>query len=341
MVNRTLTTAAKLASAQPLAVGRLFINMNGNNWKVFVDSLHTEGSYRNRIKDLDKDMSDFLDKGPQKKGGYKNKRASFKGKKFNDISAPPGAAGGLEEEVDPESFDTHDGLEPTIWKNDELSARIRSHLLKIAQDFIDGLPVEVDVEDITLTGSIANYTWSNYSDIDLHIIVDFLGVDTNRVLVKSFFDNARMRWNNTHNIRIKGYDVEIYVEDSREIHKSSGIYSVLNNEWVKKPKKYHSEINFEEARRKADDLEFQVNMVSNLVNAGRHKKALKSIERLKKKIRNMRRAGLESHRQEFSIENIAFKILRRNGILELLSGLKVQTYDSLMNLNGESERGTQ
>ena len=314
--------------------------MNGIGWRIFVDSIREAGTYRNRSKDLESDMSDFLDKGPQKKGSpYKTKRTNFSKKKFNDISAPPGAPGGLEEEVEPESFDTHDGLEPTIWKNDELSPKIRSHLLKIAQDFIDGLPVEVDVEDITLTGSIANYTWSNYSDIDLHIIVDFLGVDANRALVKSFFDNARMRWNDTHNIRIKGYDVEIYVEDSREIHKSSGIYSVLTDKWIKKPKKYQNEINFEAARRKADDLEFQVNIVSNLVNAGRYKTALKNIERLKQKIRNMRRAGLESRQQEFSIENIAFKILRRNGILELLSDLKTNTYDNLMNINGEDSSG--
>jgi hypothetical protein len=314
--------------------------MNGMNWQNFIDSIRKEGKYRDRVKDLDKDMSDLLDKGPQKKGGYKNKRASFKGKKFNDISAPPGAAGGLEEEVEPESFDAHNNLEPALWKNDELSPKIRSRLLKIAQDFIDGLPIEVDVEDITLTGSIANYTWSNYSDIDLHIIVDFLGMDVNRALIKSFFDNARMRWNDTHNIRIKGYDVEIYIEDSREIHKSSGIFSILKNEWVKKPKKYESNIDFGSARRKADDLEFQTNIVSNLVAAHRYKKALKNIERLKKKIRNMRRAGLESRRQEFSVENIAFKILRRNGILKLLSDLKIQTYDSMMNIDAEGARGT-
>jgi hypothetical protein len=76
------------------------------------------------------------------------------------------------------------------------------------------------------------------------------------------------------------------------------------------------------------------------VAAHRYKKALKNIERLKKKIRNMRRAGLESRRQEFSVENIAFKILRRNGILKLLSDLKIQTYDSMMNIDAEGARGT-
>jgi len=310
--------------------------MNGTHWRDFVDYIRESGTYRNRIKSLDSDMADFLDKGPQTKGSpYKTQRASFKKKKFNDVSAPPGAPGGLEEEVEPESFDVHEGLEPRIWHHEQLRPEIRKKLLKIAQDFIDKLPVEVDIEDVTLTGSLANYNWSNYSDVDLHIIVDFLSIDENRALIKSFFDNARMRWNDRHNIRVKGYDVEIYVEDSRESHKSSGVYSILDDEWIKKPKRYQSEINFEEARRKADNMEFQVNIVSNLVIAKKYKVALRNIERLKAKIKNLRRAGLESRQQEFSIENIAFKILRRNGMLDLLADLKTQAYDNLMNLNGE------
>jgi hypothetical protein len=313
--------------------------MNGINWRDFVDSIHEEGNYRSRIKSLDSDMADYLDKGPQKKGSpYKTSRADFRRKKFNDVSAPPGAAGGLEEEVEPESFDVHEGLEPRIWHHEELRPEIRKKLLKIAQDFIDNLPVEVDIEDVTLTGSLANYNWSNYSDVDLHIIVDFLSIDENRALIKSFFDNARMRWNDRHNIRVKGYDVEIYVEDNKESHKSSGVYSVLNNDWVMKPKRYQNEINFPAARRKADDIEFQVNIASNLITARKYKTALRNIERLKQKIRNMRRAGLESRQQEFSIENIAFKILRRNGVLDQLQDLKTTAYDDSMNItNGDAE----
>ena len=199
------------------------------------------------------------------------------------------------------------------------------------------MPVEVNIEDITLTGSLANYNWSNYSDVDLHIIVDFLKVDENRALVKSFFDNARMKWNDTHDIQMKGYDVEIYVEDARESHKSSGVYSILRDEWNNKPAKYQKEINFNAARRKADDVEFQVNIVRNLVNAQKYKIALRNIERLKKKIRNMRRAGLESKQQEFSIENIAFKILRRNDTLGMLSDLKIKAYDNMLKINGDDD----
>ena len=295
-------------------------------WREYIDLIEEGEGFKKRIRSYIKDRDMMLDK-----GGQEN-TPPFTQKMQTHVTFDKQ----LEEEVDPESFDTHEVLEPGIWQLGELNKKIRVTLLKIAQDFIDGLPVEVDVGDITLTGSIANYNWSNYSDVDLHIIVDFLSVDENRVLVKSFFDNARMRWNDKHNIRIKGYDVEIYVEDSRETHKSSGVYSVLNNKWIKQPKRYQSEVNFRDARRKADDLEFQVNIVDNLIQAGKVKAALRNIDRLKLKIKNMRRAGLESALQEFSIENIAFKILRRNGVLGYLSDLKTRAYDDMLNVNGAS-----
>ena len=49
----------------------------------------------------------------------------------------------------------------------------------------------------------------------------------------------------------------------------------------------------------------------------------------------MRRAGLESKLQEFSIENIAFKILRRNDTLGYLNDLKTRAYDAMMSVNEE------
>ena len=308
--------------------------MNGTTWQDFVDSIREAGSYRDRVKPkrLEKDINTYTGHGSKKaqKGSpFKKLKVSFKGKGFNDISAP------LEEEVEAESFDTQEVLEPHIWEEEALKPLISTKLIKIAQDFIDNLPIEVDVEDIRLTGSLANYNWSTYSDIDLHIIVDFAGVDENRALVKSFFDNARMRWNNKHHITMKGYDVEIYVEDSREQHLSSGIYSLLDEEWIKKPQRFRNSIDFFSARKKADDMETQANMVNNLVNAEKFKEALKAIERIKNKIKKMRNAGLESAMREFSIENIAFKILRRNDTLQMLNTLRDTAYDRLMTVKEE------
>jgi len=298
------------------------------DWKNYVSAIHEANSYRNRIKSYVSDRNDLLNK-----GGQKN-TPPFTQKMGNHVTFDK-QVDNIDEEVEPESFDTHDTLEPRVWESEKLLPKIREKLLKIATDFMKGLPAQVDIKDITLTGSLANYNWSNYSDFDLHIIVDFYELDANLVLVKSFFDNARMRWNDKHSIMIKGYEVEIYVEDQRESHKSSGLYSIMNDEWIKKPKKYQSEIDFTSARKKADDIEFQVNIASNLINAGKYKTALRNIERLKKKIKNMRRAGLESKLQEFSVENITFKILRRNDILGLLNDLKSRAYDSMHGVNGE------
>tara|TARA_A100001011_G_scaffold353005_1_gene394187 strand:- start:372 stop:1277 length:906 start_codon:yes stop_codon:yes gene_type:complete len=297
-------------------------------WKEYVTSIKEVDGYKNRIKSYVGDRNELLDQGGQ------DNSPPFTKKMGSHVTFDKQ----LEEEVEPESFEMRDDLEPRIWKNEKLRWQVRKNLMYIAKDFISKLPVPVKIKDVTLTGSLANYNWSNYSDVDLHIIVDFLEIDENLVLVKSFFDNARMRWNNSHDIKMRGYDVEIYVEDSRETHKSSGIYSIMNDEWIKEPKKFSPTIDFNAARRKADDIEFQVNIMDNLIIAGRYKHALKNIDRLKRKIKNMRRAGLESKKQEYSVENIAFKILRRNGILDLLQQLKTQAYDNMMNLQ-EKEDG--
>lgn len=307
--------------------------MNGINWKDFIDSIHEVEAYQQKVRSgYVKKRNQYTQTGPQIKGGAPFNQAP---PKRRSKSAPVGFGGALEEEVEPESFDTQETLEPQIWEGEQIKPAIRQKLVEIAMDFIEGLPIAVDIKDITLTGSLANYNWSNYSDVDLHIIVNFLEVDENINLVKSFFDNARMKWNNDHDIKMKGYDVEIYVEDSRESHKSSGLYSLKDDKWIKRPKKYRSTIDFPSAQKKAQDIEFQVNIINNLITAEKYETALKNVDRLKRKIRNMRRAGLESALQEFSVENIAFKILRRNDTLGYLNDLKRKAYDAMMSVNEE------
>lgn len=297
-----------------------------DKWKRYLEESRKSG------KGLEKSLKWFLDTGPQKKGGYKNKRAKFGKKKFNDISAPPGAPGGLEEEVDAETFEKHDELEPQFWFHNKLYPKISRRLTKIANDFISGLETPVEIEDIRFTGSLANYNWSKYSDIDLHIVVDFDKIDDDTELVKSFFDAVRMRWNDTHDIKIHGYDVEIYVENVGDVHKSSGIYSITDGEWVVEPDPTSVDFDMNQARKKSDDIETQVNLLQHVLANGKYESVLKSVERLKDKIRRMRKAGLDSPAQEFSTENIAFKILRRENVLDKLNDLKYDAYDKLMSV---------
>tara|TARA_R110000824_G_scaffold45206_1_gene130857 strand:+ start:1875 stop:2783 length:909 start_codon:yes stop_codon:yes gene_type:complete len=289
-------------------------------------------SYRNRIKTLDVDMGQYLDTGPQKKGSpYKTDRARFKKKKFNDISAPPGAPGGLEEEVEPASFEKQTEMAPRFWLAGKLNPKIARRLSKIANEFLEGLNIDVEMEDLRLTGSVANYNWSKYSDVDLHIVVDFSKIDENIELVKQFFDSARWRWNELHNITIYGHEVEIYIENVGHVTHSSGIYSIINNEWIIEPTRDKVEFDYPTARKKADAIETEVNLIEKF--AGEKPRAtVKSVDRLKEKIRRMRTAGLQSPQQEYSAENIAFKILRREETFDKLNNMKYSAYDRIMSI---------
>ena len=241
----------------------------------------------------------------------------------------------LEEElaVDVDSFKINDELDPQIWNEEKIDPEIRKKLIKIANDFVDGLPIKVSVENITLTGSLANFNWSKYSDVDLHIIVDFGMIDENEDLVKGFFDAQRMRWNDIHDITIKDYDVEIYVENSGEDHKSTGVYSVMNDEWIKHPEYIEQTIDIETAKKKASDIDDQTRSIQDDYDEGDYDKVMRNVERLKKKIRSMRQAGLESELMEYSPENIAFKMLRRAKVLNKLTKLKYNSYDQMNTLD--------
>ena len=236
-------------------------------------------------------------------------------------------------EVDPEGFRIHDELEPQIWKDEELKPNIKDRLMEIAEDFIDNLSFNVNLKDVRFTGSLANYNWSQYSDIDLHLVVDFSEVDENKELVKELFDSKRMRWNELHDIKVKGYDVELYVEDEGQEHSSSGVYSLMNDEWIQHPKQIEKSIDLDTAKKKASDIERQVNSINSMFDSGDFEKVIRHVDRLKNKIRSMRQAGLDTEDMEFSPENIAFKMLRRNDLLDILTKLKYKAYDQTMTLD--------
>lgn len=236
-------------------------------------------------------------------------------------------------EVDPEGFQINDELEPNIWKGEQLRPFIGKKLMEIANDFIDGLPFNVTIQDVRFTGSLANYNWSKYSDIDLHIVVDFSELDDNKELVKEMFDAKRLRWNEHHDITLKGYEVELYIEDESEEHSSSGVYSVMNDEWINKPERTDTSIDLDTAKKKASDIEQQIVSIDAMFDRREFEKVIRHVDRLKKKIRTMRQAGLDSEAMEFSPENIAFKLLRRNDMLDILTKLKYKAYDQSMTLD--------
>ncbi len=161
--------------------------------------------------------------------GHKNLKS---GAPFDNNTTRAGTDRLRFEEVEPESFEKQPELKSKFWVAGKLNPKIARRLEKIAYEFLEGLEVGATIEDLRFTGSLANYNWSKYSDIDLHIVVDLSKIDENTELVKGFFDNARMRWNDLHDITIYGHEVEIYGEKLVELHKSSGLYSITEEKWI-------------------------------------------------------------------------------------------------------------
>ena len=136
------------------------------------------------------------------------------------------------------SFKVQEKLNPDIWYMDNESYKmipeIRISLLDIVEDYNNFVNVDMEIEDVILTGSLSNFNWSEFSDVDLHILMDF--EDKEDSLLKKYLDSRRIIWNSLRNITIKDFEVEIYVQDTEEPHFASGVYSVMYDEWIVEPK---------------------------------------------------------------------------------------------------------
>jgi len=213
-----------------------------------------------------------------------------------------------------DSFSIKDTLNPKIWENPKkpnetvMIPKVRKALMRISEEFIDYLGDDVFVDDIHLTGSLANFNWSEFSDFDIHVIVDLKQYEKQSDLYKELFNLKKQVFNDKHNIKIFSYDVELYVQDAEEPHYSSGVYSVMNDEWVSKPKKFKNEIDKSVLEKK---IKTWTEKIDTAIDEG------KDLETIKTKLKDYRKAGLEKD-GELSYENLVFKFLRRSGHIEKL-----------------------
>ncbi len=229
------------------------------------------------------------------------------------------------------SFYSKESLSPDIFEGDNgsfsMKDNIRIKLLEIADKFVEFIGIDFFIDDVHLTGSLSNFNWSEYSDVDLHILVDFNDFnDSNKKdstsmkkIIKQFFDSKKNNWNSEHDIKIKGYDVELYVQDSNEKHLSTGVYSILNNKWIIEPKKGKEFIDDRTIMEKGQEY---AELIDSLVKSSETGKDVsKDVDDVKTKLKQFRQSGLEKG-GEYSYENLTFKLLRRNGYIEKLMGIK-------------------
>lgn len=232
------------------------------------------------------------------------------------------------------SFKTKDSLSGDIFESSGgeffMRDEIKRRLLEIADDFIEFLGIEFFIHDIILTGSLANYNWSKYSDVDLHILIDFKETDYKLDILKEFFDTKKNLWNKNHNIKIRKYDVELYVQDVDEKHLSSGVYSVLHDKWLVTPEKSNPKIDDRKIIEKGEEYAKQIDELISKNKGGED--VDNEIDELRVKIKKFRQSGLDVG-GEYSYENLTFKLLRRNGYIEKLVNLKNRLKDNKLSIS--------
>jgi hypothetical protein len=218
----------------------------------------------------------------------------------------------------------HDELNTALWAGDKLREDVREQLLLIANDFIEHLGLhDLAIEDITISGSNASYSYTEHSDIDLHILVDLSEIHNDDVY-RELFDAKKNIYNSTHDILINGYEVELYVQDSNHPVISNGEYSVKNDAWIKLPRKRRARIDHAATKLKYEKL-------YHLAKYAIKTKNVNKIQHVMHTIKKYRKAGLAEH-GEFGPENLAFKILRQKGVIEALRNKFMELHDDKLSL---------
>ena len=215
----------------------------------------------------------------------------------------------------------HNELNQVIWNKDEMKPEVKAKLNQIANAFIEFLEIPKNaIKDVVVTGSIASYNYTKHSDIDLHIVVDTEKVHKDCPIVGEYLLSKKSEFNQKHDIYIYGLPVEVYAEVEGQGTVHNGLYS-LNTGWVDYPEKIKPSNNDMAVKAKYEEY----------AEAAKQVKDGEIAEILLDKIKKMRKAGL-AEGGEFSVENLVFKKLRDNGIIERLMKVKKEGVDKKLSL---------
>lgn len=239
---------------------------------------------------------------------------------------------GMEDIEIPKEY-VHDELNPAIWKNEELDSEVREKLLNIAMEFYKDLEIDAEIKDIKMPGSMANYNWSKYSDIDVHLFFNLKEISDDEEFALEYLDAKIQLWREKHrDIKIRGYEVELYAQDERDDYYIGGVYSLLNGEWDKKPSKENVIIDKQALKVKIKHIADRIEDLEKMQAYEKPERVYEIATRLKEKIKKMRQGGL-SDGGEFSLENLSFKHLRNSGYIKRLLDLRNAAYNKKLSLD--------
>jgi hypothetical protein len=142
-------------------------------------------------------------------------------------------------------------------------------------------------------------------------------LENKKELYKELFGLKKQLFNQKHDIRIFGYEVELYAQDSSEEHTASGLYSIKDNKWINIPSRENFKLDKNLLKTKISSWKNYIeDLIVNINELGLDVNETK-VKTLKDKLKEYRKSGLEKE-GEYSYENLVFKFLRRSKIIEKL-----------------------
>lgn len=266
--------------------------------------------------------------------GYKKRISKLAGVPITNENNAQDVLGEISmEEIEIPKEYVHDELNPAIWDNGELDQEVREKLLNIAMEFYKELDIDAEIRDIKMPGSMANYNWSEHSDIDVHLFFTLSDISENEELVLDYLDAKIQIWREKHkDIKIRGYEVELYAQDERDDYYMGGVYSLLNNKWERKPSKEKVVLDKHALKVKIKRLADKIEELERSQAYETPENTHETSTRLKEKIKKMRQSGLDEG-GEFSIENLAFKYLRNSGHIKRLLDIRDSAYNKKLSLD--------
>ncbi len=218
----------------------------------------------------------------------------------------------------------HDELNPKLFNGPHLKAEVKIQLMLIAKDFVNELGIkDVNVRDITISGSNAAYSYTPHSDLDLHLLVDMSEMPDDDVY-KELFAAKKTLYNDSHDIKIYNIPVELYVQDAADPVISLGEYSLLQNKWIRVPTKRRA--NFDQTATKA-----KYKKLLHLINLGLKSEKSSKIKHILDTIKRYRQSGLDRG-GEFGPENLAYKALRSQGYITKLYALRDKLHSKVLSI---------
>ena len=224
----------------------------------------------------------------------------------------------------------HEELNPKLWQDNKLDPEVRDQLLLIAEDFVEYLGLDnLKVEDVTISGSNAAYSYTPHSDLDLHVLVDFGQLPNNEVY-QELFTAKKTLYNDAHDITVRGVPVELYVQDTNQPVQSLGEYSIVHDKWIRIPKKRRA--NFDQAATKA-----KYEKLGDLIELALKTKDPKRVSDTIALVKRYRKSGLDKH-GEFGPENLAYKAVRKQGLVQQLYDLKSELHGEKLSIDEAATR---